>query len=168
MVDKFMKWCEDGPYLKSPGRLADILAAIQVLGTYEFAARDIEKWERRLGRQPQSAQTWSVVFTAHPEFFTRDADNNIALVWRRSFTRDYDTQNKCIVSGQELQTLKSVEREAGEVSRISRKPLDRDQIELLCNLAINLHEREIQHRQEKRWWLAGVGGIITALLTIMF
>jgi len=46
--------------------------------------------------------------------------------------------------------------------------LEQGQVELLCNLAISLHEREIQHKQEKRWWLAGVVGIITALLAIIF
>ena len=29
-------------------------------------------------------------------------------------------------------------------------------------------EREIQHKQEKRWWIAGVIGISTALLAIVF
>jgi len=50
--------------------LPDILAAILVLGTYEFAAREIEKWVNRLGREPRSAETWSAVFKEHPEFFT--------------------------------------------------------------------------------------------------
>jgi len=100
------KWFEDGSYLKSPGRLADILAAIQVLSTYEFAARTIDRWEGRLGRQPKSAKDWMTVFLAHPEFFTCDADQKIALVWRRSFTRDYDTFNKRVVLGDELEKLR--------------------------------------------------------------
>lgn len=69
MKNRFSQWYQDGPYLKPSVRLADILAAIQVLSAYEFAARTIEKWERSLGRQPQSAETWSDVFTSHPEFF---------------------------------------------------------------------------------------------------
>jgi hypothetical protein len=163
-----LHWFEDGPYLKNSGRLADLLAAIQVLGAFEFAARDIEKWERRLGRKPKSANDWKDVFLDHPEFFTCDDDQKIALVWRRSFTRDYDTENKCAVLGEELVAMKKAERVKGAAGRISRKPLDTGQIELLCNLAIHLHEREIQHKQEKRWWIAGVVGISTALLAIVF
>jgi hypothetical protein len=36
-------WFKEGPYLKTPGRLVDLLASIQVLGTFEFAAREIDK-----------------------------------------------------------------------------------------------------------------------------
>lgn len=32
-----------GPYLENPNRLQDGLAAIQVLGTYEFAARELDR-----------------------------------------------------------------------------------------------------------------------------
>ena len=162
------QWFRDGPYLDSPGRLADLLAAIQVLGTYEFAARDIARWEKRLGRKPKSADSWHEVFLDHPEFFTCDDEQKLALVWRRSFKRDYDTLNQCQAQGEELAAMKEAERKPGAPNRISRKPLDREQIELLCNLAVHLHEREIQHKQEKRWWMAGVIGITTALLAIVF
>ena len=161
-------WFKEGPYLKAPGRLADLLAAIQVLGTFEFAAREIDKWEKRLGRQPKSANAWRDVFLEHPEFFTYDDDKKYSLVWRRSFTRDYDTVNKCILAGPELLELKQTEKEPGAVGRVSRKPLEREQIELLCHLAIDLHEREIQRNQEKRWWIAGVIGMTTALIAIVF
>lgn len=165
---KLKQWLAAGPYLGSPGRLADLLAAIQVLGTYEFAARDVDKWARRLGRKPRSADTWSEVFLDHPEFFTLDDENKMALVWRRSFRRDYDTATRTRLSGDELEALKRAEKRDAAPARVSRKPLESEQIELLCNLAVNLHEREIQHRQEKRWWLAGVIAVTTALIAVIF
>jgi hypothetical protein len=165
------KWIKDflytGPYLENSNRLADILAAIQVLGTYEFAARDIDKWANRLGREPRSAETWDDVFKQHPEFFTLDDSNKMALVWRRSFTRDYDTVTKSILSGDELDALKAEEKKPGAPPRISRKPLNQEQIEHLCNLAINLHEREIQHRQEKRWWITAIVAIVVAIISLL-
>jgi hypothetical protein len=59
-------------YLKNPRRLADLIAAIQVLGTYKFSSRAAEKWKKRLGRTPVSAGNWTGIFQEHPEFFTRD------------------------------------------------------------------------------------------------
>ncbi len=155
-----------GPYLDNQNRLPDILAAIQVLGTYEFASRDIEKWVTRLGREPKSAETWSDVFEQHPEFFTTDNNDKIALVWRRSFTRDYDTETKATVDTEEREKLEAEEKEPGGCPRLSRKPLNQNQIEHLCNLAINLHEREIHHQQEKRWWIAALVAVIVAGMSI--
>jgi len=43
-----------GPYLDNSNRLQDVLAAIQVLGTYEFAVRELDKWANLLGRKPKS------------------------------------------------------------------------------------------------------------------
>ncbi len=154
-----------GPYLNNPFRLADILAAIQVLGSYEFAARDIEKWANRLGRTPRSAATLEAVFLSHPELFTKHDTGKFALVWRRSFQRDYDTETSLrITNRKELEVLKKAEKESDGTARISREPLNQSQIEHLCNLAVNLHEREIQHRQEMRWWITVSVGIVIAIV----
>lgn len=154
-----------GPYLENDNRLADILAAIQVLGTYEFAARELTSWTKRLGRKPSSAESWENIFNDHPKFFTLDDTNKIALVWRRSFKRDYDTVTKKVVPDDMRVELRMVEESSG-VNRLSRQPLNQSQIEHLCNLAINLHEREIQHRQEKRWWMAAVVAVIIAIKSL--
>lgn len=155
-----------GPYLNNPNRLQDVLAAIQVLGTYEFAARNLDKWENRLGRKPKSAESWSEVFSQHSEFFTLDDSNNIALVWRRSFKRNYDTANNIVVKGDDLDKIRADEKKPCNESRLSREPLNQQQVEHLCNLAINLHEREIQHRQEKRWWITAIIAIVVAFLSL--
>ncbi len=151
------------PYIKHPNRLADLIAAIQVLGTYGFASREISKWEARLGRKPVSADNWLTVFNQHPELFTIQ-DENISLVWRRSRERNYDTYAQKIVSRDEEALLREKEK-SGE-RRLSRPPLDTSEIAQLIDMAIRLHEREIQHRQERRWWITAVIAILGLIVSL--
>lgn len=156
----------NSPYIRNPNRLADLIAAIQVLGTYRFASRKLEKWEARLGRTPVSAPDWETVFIQHPEFFTIQ-DNNISVVWRRSRERNYDTFTGKLVSRETEMRLEEEESENDE-KRLSRPPLNTAEISKLVDIAINLHEREIKHGQERRWWITAViatVGLIISLTT---
>jgi hypothetical protein len=83
---------KESPYIANPNRLADLIAAIQILGTYRFASRHIEKWEKRLGRTPVSAGNWTIV-TRHPEFVATQRDD-VSLVWRRYRKRNYDAYSR--------------------------------------------------------------------------
>jgi len=56
------------PCLASDRRLADIIAAIQVMGAYPWVSRKVDRWPEKLGK-PLSAQGWNTVFIEHPEFF---------------------------------------------------------------------------------------------------
>jgi len=58
----------ESPYLSNSRRLADVLAAIQVMGAYTFSSRKYESWVEKLG-EPLSAKEWSAIFSEHPEFF---------------------------------------------------------------------------------------------------
>lgn len=140
----------NSPYILNPSRLADLSATIQVLGTYRFASRKLEKWVARLGRTPVSAEDWITVFKQHPEFFTIQGDK-ISVVWRRSRERNYDTYIRKTVSRDEAIELTKLEEE-NEQTRLSRPPLDTTVISKLVDIAISLHEREIRHGQERRWW----------------
>jgi hypothetical protein len=154
-------------YLRNPARLADLIAAIQVLGTYKFSSRPAERWLNRLGRKPVSAEAWIEIFESHPEFFTRDNQNLVSLVWRRNKERNYDTHERRILSHQEAQALKAIDPEV-TAERLSRPPLDTDEISKLIDIAISLHEREIKHHQERRWWYAaviGAAGVLVSLLS---
>ena len=62
----------ESPYLKSPDRLGDVVAAILVMGTYKFDSMPTDKWQEYIGGQPKSAASWSDLFTQHPEFFSVD------------------------------------------------------------------------------------------------
>lgn len=151
------------PYIAHPNRLADLIAAIQVLGTYGFASRELSKWETRLGRKPVSADNWLTVFSQHPELFTIQ-EQNISLVWRRSRERNYDTYAQTVVSRKEEAALREDEK-SGE-KRLSRPPLDTSEISHLIDMAIRLHEREIQHRQERRWWVTAVIAILGLIVSV--
>jgi hypothetical protein len=151
--------------LRTPERLADLISAIQVLGTYKFAVRRVSRWEKRLQRVPLSANSWSAVFGQHPEFFTfvREQgqlapDPAVALIWRRSKERNYDTVRQLDLERDEAKALHEAEPEV-DAERLSRRPLNADEISLLVQLALDLHERELKHQQERRWWYAVVIGI---------
>lgn len=144
--------------------MADLIAAIQVLGMYRFASRDLGKWEKRLGRNPVSATNWETIFRQHPEFFTVQG-NNISLVWRRSRERNYDTFTSQIVLREEAMQLTEQEHETGE-KRLSRPPLNIDEVSKLVDIAINLHEREIKHGQERRWWISAVIAAVGLIISV--
>ena len=125
---------------------------------------DWKKWENRLGRTPVSASNWQTVFKEHPEFFTTQGEN-ISLVWRRSRERNYDTYTRKLLSREEAMQLAEVEDENNE-TRFSRPPLDTAEVSKLVDIAISLHEREIIHRQERRWWITAVIAIVGLIVGI--
>ena len=55
-------------YLKS-GRLADVLALIQILAYHKFAKRSDEGLRSELRRGPLTAETWTDIGRGHPELF---------------------------------------------------------------------------------------------------
>ncbi len=168
------------PYVEQPNRLADVIAAIQVMGTYKYYKLDVAKWGKRIRdvgesgdeagsvNQDESASKqvqineskWTVVFDEHPEFFRLgNRKNKASLVWRRSYPKLFDTKKL-----EEITPAKYKGLTAGQKGKVSRKPLTTEQIDLLIRTAIDLHARAIAHRQERRWWitaLVGGGAIAT-------
>jgi hypothetical protein len=155
---------KESPYIANPNRLADLIAAIQILGTYRFASRHIEKWEKRLGRTPVSAANWKTVFTQHPEFFTTQGDD-VSLVWRRSRERNYDTYSRTLLPREDAMKLANEEDEDHEM-RLSRPPLDTSEVSKLIDIAIRLHEREINHAQERRWWITAIVAVVGLVISV--
>ena len=49
-------------------RLADVVAAVQVMGIYPWGSRQVDDWTKKLGK-PLSADFWTTIFRQHPEFF---------------------------------------------------------------------------------------------------
>ncbi|WP_457096841.1 hypothetical protein [Lysobacter sp. P5_B9] len=162
-------------YLRRPERLADLIAAIQVMGTYRFAVRRLDRWEKRLGRIPLSAVSWCEVFAQHPEFFTvireraphQSNNPNVSLVWRRSKERNFDTHEHATVPREAAVAIAQRDPE-DDAQQLSRAPLDSSEISMLVNLAVDLHERELKHKQERRWWFAAlvaIAGVLVSLVT---
>jgi hypothetical protein len=135
------------PYLVHPDRLADVVAAIQVMSTFKFSNRDIAKWEETIGRAPKSSPSWLSIFEHHPEFF-RVTDGKVSLIWRRAYERVYDTVLGKELSSEQIQGLSEKARED-----LSRRPLSSEQTTALIEVAIKLQTQAIARRQELRWWV---------------
>jgi hypothetical protein len=85
------------PYLKS-GRLADVIAALQIMAAGERPEREIRGWARELSYSDSQKELdkWMGVFREHPEFFLvyhlqDDPTPKSALRWRYT--------NRLVVSG---------------------------------------------------------------------
>ena len=161
---------KESPYIANQYRLADVLAAIQVMGTYRFSGRTVEAWSELLGKHPRSADTWLSVFQEHPEFFRVEGSAGYqTLVLRRSQPRVYDTTADSEISRTEFSQLPQNRR-----SHISRKPLLPEQILALADLAVKLHSQALERRRELRWWIIAlvttassfVGALVAATVKV--
>ena len=152
------------PYLKVQ-RLADVLAAITVLGTYKFYKLDVARWADRISGSSDNAEHWRLVFSEHPEFFRFASDSEkLSLVWRRQLPKNFNVETRTEVD---------VDLDNGGIDdgRISRRPLSPKEITELLGIAINLHDRALEQEKAKSWWiplaaavLSFVGAIIGAYL----
>lgn len=150
------------PYLAHADRLTDVVAMLQIMGTYKFASREVDNWSESIGRGPLSAKSWREVFEQHPEFF-RIRDDFISLVWRRASERLYDTATGKEITRAEAEGLSEEAR-----GQLSRAPLTPEQVTSLIEVAIKLQTQAISRRQELRWWVpvlvGAIGVAIGALL----
>lgn len=168
------------PYLENPKRIEDVIAGIQVLGSYEKkTSRRLNFWTSLLGRDEAY---WKKVFEEHPEFFrvndktqqleeTDDDNNNdsselwVSLRWRFAYQRTYDHLRKIELSNDELNELNNSQKK-----KLTRKPLTSEQIQSLISTAINLNEKAISDDIRKKWWrplLSGVFVIFGALIGLL-
>jgi hypothetical protein len=150
------------PYLGNEHRLADILAAIQVMGTHLWDSRPIDHWQPNLGEKPQSAKSWDELFLEHPEFFGEaqwDDKKIYFLRLRRAYEKTIDPNSLKELTDAEIEELKSSEKYNSR--KLSRRPLTPQQTESLIKAAIELQVRAGALDDRKRWWLpllsAGLG-----------
>lgn len=146
------------PYLSCPSRLSDVLAAIQVMGSYLWATREDSKWQEKLG-SPLSAISWTTVFLEHPEFFRINDDRRITLRWRHGYDRIFYATELRELSSAEIDALSREQRET-----LTRKPLTEGQIETLLKTAIELHKRAVAYAQEQRWLTPLLFGLLGVVL----
>lgn len=153
------------PYLDDPQRLGDVIAAIQAqaMATYRRYKLSHADWADRIGGDKTQAAKWCAIFKAHPEFFRLDSGReNASLVWRRQFPRHFSIDTNQVVSLADYEALKEDQKR-----RFSRNPLTSQDIKALIDTAVNLHSRAVEHRKEKRWWLAlagAAGGLMGSLM----
>ncbi len=156
------------PYLAAHDRLADVIAAIQAMGTYKFYKLDFAGWADRISGDESEASHWKEVFEQHPEFFRLDSQRKKAsLVWRRQHQKLFDVDKESTITRAEFRNLSSAQKD-----RVSRMPLRSDELATLISTATNLHSRALEHKKDARWWISGAiglaGVIIGASITAAF
>src|SRR5688572_4042946 len=123
------------PYLR-PNRLQDIVAALQIMGSYRTYKMSVEAWKEKIENNPLSAPTWTEVFKEHPEFFRQNDLGLFSLMWRNGMPHSED----------------------------SRVPLAGDQIMALMNTALQFHAKAHEEQRDKRWWMPILAAVFAAVL----
>jgi len=159
---------DHSPYVENSSRLADVIAAIQAMGVYEFHMCKFKVWAEKIGGSDSKADHWKTVFEEHPEFFRLDTTRVMAsLVWRRQLPKDYHVDLKRRLSLVEQNQLPD-----GGQQRLTRAPLAASDIKALIDTAVNLHVRAVELQREGRWWvpliLNVVSGLIGGLIVVLF
>jgi hypothetical protein len=171
-----------GGYLE-PGRLPDVIAALQVMAAGPRPYKTIVDWADELSRPrnedstPAQTETdrWAAVFKEHPEFFLvyrrkREPDIDKAALRLRYIKKDYDPYTQKEYTPEEAGQLAKDVRD-----KLTTKPLEADQISALVDTAIELHKRALEETAARRWWIpvltailgfvgAGLGTVVAALL----
>lgn len=148
------------PYLATPERLADVIAAIQTLGTYKFYKLDFASWADRISGDSSQGEYWKDVFEQHPEFFRLDSEREKAsLVSRRQHQKRYSVDRLEVISKDEFNSLNEDEKK-----RISRTPLAPEEIGVLINTAVELHSRALEEKKHSRFLWPSIIGLIGVAL----
>ncbi|MBK6826616.1 MAG: N-carbamoyl-L-amino acid amidohydrolase [Chitinophagaceae bacterium] len=152
------------PYLLNENRLADVVAAIQVMGTYKFYKLTFAGWSDRIYGDESKADYWKIIFLEHPEFFRLDEKKEKAsLVWRRQHPKRYNVDLEKLITREEFIAMPNDDK-----ARVSRLPLTAETIQSLIATAIDMHSRALQFEQDKRWLInlviSGVGGLLGAII----
>lgn len=151
---------KSSPYLENDQRLADVIAAIQVMGTYKYYKLDLEGWSNRINGNPAQANTWKQVLEQHPEFFRLDpARERASLVWRRQHQKLYNVDTEEKIARSEFEQLTDSDKK-----RISRTPLTSDELATLIQTAIDLHSRALDRKRDSRWWMPSVMALVGVIL----
>lgn len=128
----------EAPYTK-PGRLADVLALIQVLALDPHARRREAGVIRELKGTPFSAADWFTLAREHREFFRVDDDvpHGLSLVAR--YVQPGDETEK-------------------------RPQLTPEFVSILLQTAINLHDRQVQARDWWKSWIPFGAAVVAAVV----
>lgn len=168
-------------YLESD-RLANVIAAIQILGVSDQASATLNRWVAELESSEEltneqleltpikygERKKWAAVFEQHPEFFktyTLRGEQHVLLRLRyaQSFNKlnaKNGSKNGASQGAEEPQRR----NDSNSNSPVVSEPLSPDQIQLLIKTAIDLHAQEAAaERKPERLSplvMAGVGAAI--------
>lgn len=125
------------PYTKS-GRLADVLALIQVLALDEDTHRSASGVDKEMQAQPGSSDSWIGVAKEHPEFFR------------------IRTEGEYILSLVSRHVLPKNEKGIREMPS--------GLVQSLLEVAIDLHDRQVAAAERWKSWIPLAGALIAALI----
>jgi hypothetical protein len=132
-------------------RLANVIAAIQILGVSDRASGTLNRWVAELEASEEltpeqldsspikfaERKKWSTVFEQHPEFFktyTLRGEPRVLLRLRYAQSANFAAKNGSAAA-------ETKDRPEGAEETVASKPLTADQIQLLLDTAIELHAR---------------------------
>jgi len=124
-----------------PDRLSDVIRLITVLSIDKYAFRTIANLNDALRGKPSSLKTWEEVAYAHPEFFRPNKQENCVALLIRS----YRTENQ----------------------NNERDPLSIPETQKLIDVAISLHEKEIERIQRNSYMIPIIVAFISLLAVIV-
>lgn len=153
------------PYLR-PNRLADVIAAIQVMSLHVHSSQSCEQWADIISGNKAAAERWRAVFSEHPEFFRRstfkDTPDNFALVWRRASPRNYFRKEDRVISHSEYEQLGKDDK-----ALVSRARVPDGEIKTLVDIAIELHSKAREQHVDWRWWVPIAASFAGALIAVL-
>jgi hypothetical protein len=151
----------NSPYLH-PGRLPDLLAAIQSMALHERYRRSAADWADLRSGDKNKASHWKAVFEQHPEFFRPSINypGDFALVWRRAGNNRYHRRLGRVLDREEYDALTEEDRKRF----ISRAPVPEGQIKTLLDTAIGLHKNAMEAHRDWRWWTTPASAIVSSFI----
>jgi hypothetical protein len=125
------------PYTQ-PGRLADVLALIQVLALDEDAHRSASGIDGELQASPSSSDSWIGVAKEHPEFFRirKEGEHVLSLVSRHVLPKN----------------------EHGI------REMPPGLVQSLLEVAIDLHDRQLAAAERWKIWIPIASALVAALI----
>ena len=126
-----------GAYTK-PGRLADVLALIQVLALDEDAHRSAAGIDKELQSTPSSSDSWMGVAKEHPEFFRirPEGEHVLSLVARHVLPKNEKGQRE----------------------------MPPGLTQSLLTVAIDLHDRQVEAAERWRVWIPVASALAAAAI----
>lgn len=127
-------------------RLGDVIRLINALGLESNDFKNESDIDTALrAKKPMSAAIWFKVLADHPEFFRQNGDYSRYALVARSY----------------------IKVEANQ----PRPPLEQQDVQKLCDLAVTFHDKEVQQSQSYTLWfplIAAVLASVTLILTSFF
>jgi hypothetical protein len=153
----------NGHYLEKD-RLSNVIAAIQLLGVSDQPTGTLNRWvaeleaceeltPEELERTPvkyAERRKWSAVFEQHPEFFktySARGEQHVMLRWRYAQSFNANSTEAPDAAAERGRNADNAKQPA----IVRSKPLDADQLQVLINTAIELHDKVVasQHRLDQ-------------------